>query len=365
MRFLEWTLYQNTVARWLVALAIALGATLVLVVARRIGARQLGRIASHTQTDIDDIVHKTLLRTRTLFLLITGIWIGARFVTLPAVAAGALRVLIVVAATLQLGTWLGTLLRSLLERRAQRTLQIDPAAATTLRAMGFVVSLVLWAVLGLMALQNLGVEIGPLLAGLGVGGIAVALALQNVLSDLFGSLSIVLDKPFVIGDTIVVGDLTGTVEQIGLKTTRLRSVTGELLVFSNSDLLQSRIRNFRWMYERRILFTIGVTYATPRAKLEAIPAMIRTIIEGVTTVRFDRAHFKTFSESSLDFEIVYYVKSSEYLVYMDAQQVINLAIVEKFAAEGIEFAFPTQTLLLDRTRGSGRPAGARERAGVA
>jgi small-conductance mechanosensitive channel len=183
-----------------------------------------------------------------------------------------------------------------------------------------------------------------LMAGLGVGGIAVALAIQSVLGDLFASLSIALDKPFVIGDFVIVGDFMGTVERVGLKTTRIRSLSGEQLVFSNSDLLSSRIRNYKRMEERRVPFVVGVTYQTPAAELEAIPGVVRDIIESTDSTRFDRAHFKGFGDSAYLFEFVYYVLSADYAVFMDIQQAINLGIVRQFAERGIEIAYPTRTL---------------------
>jgi len=202
----------------------------------------------------------------------------------------------------------------------------------------------------LLALDNFGVNITTLVTGLGIGGIAVALALQSVLGDLFASLSIVLDKPFVIGDFINVDEYMGTVEHIGLKTTRVRSLSGEQLVFSNSDLLKSRIRNYKHMQERRVAFTIGVTYQTPLDRVAAIPSIIRKIIEAQGGVRFDRSHFKTYGDSALVFETVYYVLSSDYNAYMDIQQAINLRVYEEFAAEGIEFAYPTRTLYMKQEK---------------
>ena len=198
----------------------------------------------------------------------------------------------------------------------------------------------------LLALDNMGVDISTLVTGLGVGGVAVALAVQNVLGDLFASLSIVLDKPFVIGDFLAVGDLVGNVEQIGLKTTRVRSLSGEQLIFSNADLLQSRIKNYGRMMQRRILFTIGVTYQTPREKLENIPTILREAIESQKNVRFDRSHFARYGDFSINFESVYFVTVPTYNTYMDTQQAINLRIHERFEQEGIEFAYPTQTLFL-------------------
>ncbi|MGE3526922.1 MAG: mechanosensitive ion channel family protein, partial [Gemmatimonadales bacterium] len=185
-------------------------------------------------------------------------------------------------------------------------------------------------------------------AGLGVGGVAVALALQKILGDLFASLAIVLDKPFVLGDFIIVDDYLGSIENIGLKTTRVRSLSGEQLVFSNSDLLGSRIRNYGRMFERRVVFSIGVIYQTTKEQLQAIPGIIRTAIEAQDKTRFDRSHFQKYGDFSLDFETVYYVKSPDYNIYMDIQQAINLQIFEEFGKRGIEFAYPTQTLFVSR-----------------
>jgi small-conductance mechanosensitive channel len=188
-----------------------------------------------------------------------------------------------------------------------------------------------------------------MIAGLGVGGIAVALAAQNILGDLFASLSIILDKPFVVGDFLIIGDFLGSVEKVGVKTTRLRSLSGEQLIFSNNDLLGSRIRNYGRMFERRVIFSIGVTYQTPADKLRAIPDMLREAVESQQPVRFDRAHFQKYGDFALIFEIVYYVLSADYKQYMDIQQAINLQINEDFEEHGIEFAYPTQTLYVSKT----------------
>jgi small-conductance mechanosensitive channel len=193
-----------------------------------------------------------------------------------------------------------------------------------------------------------GVQVDTLIASLGIGGIAVALALQNILGDLFASLSITLDKPFVIGDFIIVDELMGEVERIGLKSTRLRSLSGEQLVFANADLLSSRIRNFKHMERRRASFKLGVTYATPPEKLARIPSLVQEIIQAQAQVTLDRVHFKEMGEFALIFEIVYYMEMPDYKLYMDTQETINLAICQRFAEEGIEFAYPTQTVFLKK-----------------
>jgi small-conductance mechanosensitive channel len=202
------------------------------------------------------------------------------------------------------------------------------------------VRLTLWVVVLLLALDNLGVNVTALVAGLGIGGIAVALATQNILSDAFASLSIVLDRPFVVGDFIVVDSLMGRVEHIGLKTTRVRSPSGEEIIFANSELLKSRIRNYRGSYERRVVFSVGVTYETPHAKLARIPTNIREIIEAQEHARFERAHFAKLAESALIFEVVYYVLSSDETLFMDIQHAINLALYVRFQKDGVEFATP-------------------------
>jgi small-conductance mechanosensitive channel len=193
-----------------------------------------------------------------------------------------------------------------------------------------------------------GVEVDALIASLGIGSVAVALAVQNILGDLFASLSIALDQPFVVGDFVTVDEYGGTVEHIGLKSTRVRSLTGDQLVFSNSDLLGSRIRNYGRMEERRVSFALGVACDTPYEKLKEIPTIIQEIVESQSHMRFDRAHFKEYGEFSLNFEIVFHVLTPDYSTYMDARQAINLEIYRRFAEEGIELPYPTQTILVAR-----------------
>ena len=242
--------------------------------------------------------------------------------------------------------WISTALQIWLEN--YRKDETDGANRMTMNALSFLGRIALWAIVLLLILDNLGVDVTALVAGLGIGGIAIALAVQNVLSDLFASLSIVLDKPFIPGDFVVVGDMAGSVEHIGIKTTRIRSISGEQLIFSNTDLLGSRIRNFGRMRERRVVFSLGVTYQTPADKLERIPGIIREAIEGQEQVRFDRSHFASYGDSALNFETVYYVGSSDYATHMDILQSVNLAVYRRFATEGIEFAYPTQTLFVEK-----------------
>ena len=198
-------------------------------------------------------------------------------------------------------------------------------------------------------LSNLGINVTSLVAGLGVGGIAIAFALQNILNDLFSSFAIYFDKPFVVGDFIKIGEHAGTVEKVGIKTTRIRSTTGEELIISNRELTSARVQNFKRLNERRSIFTIGVVYETTAEKLRRIPSIIQTIIESQSLNRFDRVHFKTFGDFSLNFEVSYYVQTTDYKKFMDTQEIVNLKIVEAFEKEGISMAYPTQTIYLEKT----------------
>ncbi len=338
----------NTIQAWLIALTIIVGCAIILTIVKKIVAARFSAFAKKTATELDDLVATLLQRIRFFFLLALSIYAGSFALTLSHQAERVLQSAVVVALLLQSAIWGNSIITFWLTRTVKQKIQEDAASATTLSALGFISKLVLWSVILLLALDNLGVDITALIAGLGIGGIAVALALQSVLGDLFASLSIVLDKPFVIGDFIIVDQFLGTVEHIGLKTTRIRSLSGEQVVFSNSGLLKSRIRNYKRMFERRVVFTVGVTYQTPYDKVAAIPGLIREIIEAQPLARFDRAHFKEYGDSSLVYEAVYYVKAPDYGLYMDTQQTINHEIFRKFQELKIDFAYPTRTIFINQ-----------------
>lgn len=348
MEVLKTVYYSNPLWMWLLAVAIVLFAWFVLRVVMRRLVRRLRRATARTPGRFDDMLVELLAKTRFLFILVVALYAGSLILALPDVAERALRALFIFALLIQAGFWGDGVAMFWIRRTARRKMEDDAATATSLAALGFVAKVAIWATVILLALDNFGLKITTLLAGLGIGGIAIALAVQNVLGDLFASLSIIVDKPFVIGDFIIVGDLMGTVERIGLKTTRVRSLSGEQIIFSNSDLLSSRVRNYKRMYERRVVFPFGVTYQTPPDVLETIPETVRKIVEDQPGVRFDRCHFRAFGDFSLDFETVYYVLDADYNVYMDRQQAINLGIARAFETRGIEFAYPTQTLYLNR-----------------
>jgi small-conductance mechanosensitive channel len=344
MEILDLVFYGNLLRNWLVAAIVVAAVYLGLLLFRQIIIKRFKRFSRRTETYADDMVAHVFKRTHSLFLLIMGLTAGALFLQLPESVETGLSHLFYIAIFIQAGAWATHALTFGKRIYRQERLEEDAGSVTVVSALVFVGRLLLWLIVLLLILDNIGVEVTSLVAGLGITGIAVALAVQNILGDLFASLSIVLDKPFVIGDFIVVDQHRGTVEKIGLKTTRLRSLTGEQLIFANADLLQSRINNFKRMQERRIAFTFGVLYETPPAKLEAIPVMVRELIEVETMARFDRAHFLSFGDSALEFEVVYFVLSPDYAIYAGIQQQINLNLLRRFRNEGIEFAYPTRTL---------------------
>lgn len=347
---MSYTFLGNDVVAWSIALCIGVAVSALLYVARRMIVRRLETFASSTATYLDDLAIKVISATNPLFILFMGVFAGSHWLVLPDQNVVLLARLAIAALLLQAARWGDVGVHGWLHYYRTRQTGGDVASTTSAAALGFVARAAIWLIIILMILDNFGVNITTLVASLGIGGIAIALALQNILGDLFSSLSIVLDKPFVVGDFISVDDIAGTVEYVGLKTTRMRSLAGEQVVFSNSDLLSSRIRNYKRMQTRRIVFGIGVTYEISKAQLLAIPGMIREIVEAQPQVSFDRAHFKSYGASSLDFEIVYIVNTPDYGKYMDVQQAINFALFARFADEGIDFAYPTQTLYLSRPK---------------
>lgn len=339
----------NGVVAWSQALAVAVAVWIGLVGLKGLIGRRLARFAAQTETYLDDLALEILAATSRLFLFLLALLAGAYCLELPPKATTLAGHVAVAICLLQAARWADVGLHNWLHRYRIDRNDTDGASTTSAAALDFIARSVLWLIVILMILDNIGVNITTLIASLGVGGIAVALALQNILGDLFSSLSIVLDKPFVVGDFITVDDIAGTVEYVGLKTTRIRGLGGEQVVFSNSDLLKSRIRNYKRMQTRRIVFGIGVTYETVREKLTRIPEMLKEIVAGQSGVALDRAHFKAFGDSALQFEIVYIVQTPDYALYMDIQQRINFGIFERFEQEGIAFAYPTTTVHFVRT----------------
>ena len=312
-----------------------------------IAVKRLNAIASKTETDVDDLVTELLDKTKFLFVALLALYTGALILTLPPGVEDLLSTVLVLGFLAQGAFWANGIVNYMIDSWARRKFEADPTISTALGSVGFLIRFAVWATFAVLALDNLGINVAPLVASLGIGGVAMALALQGVLGDLFASLSIIFDKPFVVGDSIRVGDLAGTVQHVGLKSTRIQALTGEQLVFSNADLLSSRIQNFQHRQERRCVFTLGVTYDTSPEKLERMPSLIREIIESRENTRFERCLFMAFGDSALNFETVYHMLVPDFDTYGEANHAINLEIFRRFGEEGIEFAYPTQTLHLE------------------
>ncbi len=331
--------------RWAIAASAWIVISLILIAAKRLATQLAAVWADRTNRDPD---HNVVLLLRSLQPAV--LWaVGLALATpmAPAHIGHMVKIIVVIAVGLQLlisgSQIVGPLTAHFIFRNGNDKNQ------TARNALDIFFKVLLWVVVVLLTLENLGIKISTLIVGLGVGGIAIGLALQSVASDLFASLSIMLDKPFEIGDYIAVNTFSGTVEQIGIKSTRIRAVTGEELILPNTDLTVGTIHNYKRLKERRILFQIGVTYSTPPEIMKEIPELIKAIIESKPNTRFDGAHFQGFGPSSLDFQIVYYTLSPDYTLYMETQQAINLDLLEEFNQRGIEFAFPTQTIIMEKT----------------
>jgi len=351
MNPVEWLDYEvlgNPLSLWAASLGVFLVAWIVLGAARRLLRERLHRLADRRQAAALHVAADVVSEARSWFLVLSALFLGSRVLRLPAAAENRIGQAIAIVLLVQAGLWGAAAVAKLIHIRREDELEDNPGAVAAIDLLSFVLRVAVWSIVLLLLLDNLGVDITTLIAGLGVGGIAIALAAQNILGDLFASLSIVLDKPFVVGDFLIIDEHLGSVEKVGIKTTRVRSLSGEQLIFSNNDLLGSRIRNYGRMFERRVVFSVGVTYQTTVEQLREIPTILREAVEAREGVRFDRAHFQKYGDFALIFEIVYYVLSPDYNRYMDTQQAINLQIFERFAERGIEFAYPTQTLHLSR-----------------
>ncbi len=336
--------WGNSVKQYLLALVAFITLYLVFLVFKKIGLRQLKKIADKSENKVDDTIHEALDTIKPLFLIYVALFASLQILNVADIIDQTAYTILVI-----FGVWQAIfVVQVAVSYILNKTLRNEKGEYTNI-AGGLINTLVkisLWILGLLFILSNLGVNVVSLVAGLGIGGVAIALALQNILEDLFSSFAIFFDKPFAVGDFIVVGENMGTVKKIGIKTTRLRSLQGEEIVITNKELTGARIQNFKRMKERRIVFKFGVIYSTGNDKLQAIPALVRDIIDDVKMARYDRAHFQSFDDSALTFEVVYHVESGDYNDYMDTNQNILFKIKEVFEKKGVEMAYPTQTIYL-------------------
>jgi small-conductance mechanosensitive channel len=343
---------------WLLALV----ATCVVFIVARVAVgfirRRLESRSRMPDAHFSAIAAEVVAGTSNTLLALAAFLVGVGLLDLPARWADRVGSLWFVVAILQIALWAHRAIVLGMRHYFRRHAAQDGGQITALAALSvWAAKVALWAMVLLAMLSNMGVNITAFVASLGVGGIAVALAVQNILGDLFASMSIAIDKPFEVNDFIVVGTLAGTVEHVGLKTTRIRSLGGEQIVMANASMLTSTIQNYKRLRERRVVFQFGLTYDCTPDQVRQVPRIVEKIIRGLDKTRFDRSHFKGFGESSLDFETVYIVLDPGYNQYMDIQQAINLAMMEAFAEIGVRFAHPMRMVNVDSLP---RPSARRE-----
>jgi small-conductance mechanosensitive channel len=341
--FQKLQLLGNSPRDWLVAALAFLIALLILPVVRRFLKARISR-ETRPQATVLALIANLIEHTSRMVVWVAALYLAERLLRWPHKVDQIFDVLITVGIWLQMGLWLIAAIRFGLMNRHQA--RPEPRIAGTIKVVMFVAHLVVWAVVLMLALVNLNVKVTGLIAGLGVGGIALALAVQAVLGDLFAALAIVLDQPFVPGDMLTVGDCTGSVEQIGIKSTRLRSVTGEQVIIANAELLKSRVRNFGRMSEQRGLFNLMISYETPPEKIALVSTLVEQIIQVEKGVRFDHCLLTVLGERALQFEVIFYSS----IANAPAQEVlldrINHKLLEKLAAEGILLAYPLNQVYL-------------------
>ncbi|MBT4120641.1 MAG: mechanosensitive ion channel family protein [Candidatus Magasanikbacteria bacterium] len=339
----NYTYAGNTLWDYWWALVIFFAVLVVLKFIQLVVIVRLKKLAKKTITEIDDTVIAIFGSIKPWFYLLVSVFVAIKYLSLPDLVGKVVYVLLVVAVVYEVVRAFEKVLDYWLYRQMQKSEAGNAEQSKSMmRILKLIAQAILWLIALLMIMSNLGINITSLVASLGIGGIAVALALQNVLSDLFSSFSIFMDKPFEAGDYIQVGTDSGTVERIGMKTTRVRTLLGEELVISNKELTSARVQNFKRMEKRREAITLGLTYETPKEKLEKIPELIKKVVDEVELATYDRCHFSTYGDFSLNFDIVYYIDEPDYGLYMSVKQKVNLGIFDEFAKAGIEFAYPTQ-----------------------
>lgn len=329
---------------WLTSILVFALAFVALFWGKRLIFLRFKALSKKTDNKVDDMLAEVLVSIKVFFMLAISLYVATYPFGLSAHTNSIIGKTVFVIVMIQIAISGNILIKFIMENYVLQKMSQDASNAAIISIAVFMTKLLLYIVLLLLTLNNFGIDVTALVAGLGVGGIAIALAVQSILGDLFASFTIVLDKPFLVGDFIVVGDNMGNVEKIGIKTTRVRSISGEQLIFPNGQLLQGQIKNFKRMQERRILFNLGVVYKTSMENVKKIPLILKEIIGEQEKARFERSHFKGYGEYALNFETVYWVEDPDFNVYMDIQQRINIKIYERFAKEGIEFAYPTQTI---------------------
>lgn len=347
MEFLNRVIWNLTVSQWLIFLGVTALLAIVLRIVKGIVRKRMSKFVNRTKTDLDDLTLNLLKLIHTITLVSLSVWLVQLFLPFSDSFKTWSRVFFLCVLYLQIGFWIRPVYTYLLGKVVKG--EKEQSRQASISMMVKILSWITYIILGVMAIDTLpGVEATTLIATLGIGGIAIGFALQSVLSDFASALTIAFDQPFEEGDGIVVDGLGGTVEKIGLKSTRLRSWDGQEVVIANSDLLSSRINNYKTMERRRVVLNFGVVYQTTADDLERIPSLLEQLISGIENVTYARTHSTLLNSSSIDYECVYYVESADFNLFMDIRHQVNVALIRRFEEEGIEFAYPTQTIFVEK-----------------
>jgi len=345
--FLMREFYGNTIQDYLIAIAVIIASIIIMQVFKFYIIKKLKKLAKKTKTNVDDMVIEIFNKLHWPFYLLIALYIGIRTLSFPELIYKIANAILLIAITYYVAKSAGAIIEFVMSRLGNKKSN-EEIDKTAVGFMNKLIKIVIWVMAILLILSNLGYNITTLIAGLGIGGLAIAFALQNVLADVFASISIYFDKPFKVGDFIIIGDDMGIVKKVGIKTTRIQTLQGQELIVSNRELTETRINNYKRMEKRRVIFSFGVVYNTNPKNLEKIKKITLDIINKTPHAKADRVHFKSFGDFSLNFEAVYYVDSQDYNLYMDVQEKINLGLSKEFAKEKIEFAYPTQTIYLNK-----------------
>ena len=342
---LQVSFYSNTIQEWLLFAAILLSAILILRTFKSTVLRRLKTLADKTETEIDDFLLEVFENKVYLYFYFLAFYFSCKYLHLSPAAAKNLGIAGKVAFSLLLISILSDCAsyffrEYIFKERASGSQKKQFTGVIT------IANVIIWSFGLILVLDNLGVKIGALMTGMGIGGVAVALAAQAVLKDLFSYFAILFDRPFDVGDYIATGQYSGTIEYIGIKTTRIRSIDGEEIICSNSDLVEDRLRNYKRMQQRRVVFKVGLTMDTSTEKMRQMPAALERVIKSVSGITFGRAHFAAYGDYSFVYEAVYTVESPDYNVYMDKQQELNFKLKDELDKLGVRLSYPTQTVLV-------------------
>lgn len=348
LEILKQSYFENTVQAYLIALAIFFGILIITFLFKTIIIMRLKKLAKLTKSTVDDMLVEAIYKIRWPFYSVIALYVSIHSIivsdSIMQIGNNIMMIVFVYYAV----KVMQQLVNFFMYKSAMKKGELKPEDKASLNMMKSILNALIWIIAFILILSNFGINVTSLIAGLGIGGIAIAFALQNVLGDIFASFSIHLDKPFKVGDYIVIGEDSGTVMKIGLKSTRIQTLQGQELIVSNKELTEVRVHNYKIMKKRRVSFNFGVLYETPVSKLEKIPSIVKDIISKIDQAELYRAHFTDFGDFSLNYSVMYYILSKDYGLYKNIQQEINIELLKRFAKEKIEMAYPTQTVFLKK-----------------